>query len=98
MITIKCELCTKMAIKKSEKTCRTSNKISHVACKQMLNLGQYSSWGTKLPQVIDIESSKSISKLGQLNLPQFGIGANPKLGHNTLTCQNVTAFRFLLVV
>ena len=48
----------------------------------MFKLGQYSSWGTKLPQVIDIESSKSISKLGQLNLPQFGIGANPKLGHN----------------
>ena len=74
-----------MAIKKSETTCRMSNKISHVACKTNVKLGQYSSWGTKLPQVIDIESSKSISKLGQLNLPQFGIGANPKLGHNKYT-------------
>ena len=39
MIIIKCELCTKMAIKKSEKTCRTSNKISHVACKTNVKLG-----------------------------------------------------------
>ena len=28
-----------MAIKKSEKTCRTSNKISHVACKTNVKLG-----------------------------------------------------------
>ena len=80
-----------MAIKKSEKTCRTSNKISHVACKTNANLGQYSSWGTKLSQVIDIELSKLIFKLGQLNLPQFGLGANPKLGHNkfVILCQQV---------
>src|SRR5215217_2051365 len=39
MIIIKCELCTKMAIKKSEKTCRTSNKISHVTCKTNVKLG-----------------------------------------------------------
>src|SRR5438045_3643142 len=39
MIIIKCELCTKMAIKKSEKTCRTSNKISHVDCKTNVKLG-----------------------------------------------------------